>query len=261
MKAMVLAAGQGTRLRPITDNQPKALVPVARRPMIEYSLLLLRHYGIREIIINLHQFGEQIERHLGDGRKLGVEITYSYEPELLDTGGGLLKAKSFLENGTFIVINTDVLIDLNLAELIAFHKEVRPPVTLVLRPDENADQYGSMDVDSSGRIHRFLKSKAPLAPSVPTRKLMFTGVQILEPRVFEYMDPAETAQKFSTTKETYPRMLLAGEALFGFCFDGFWQDLGTVERIKYAEDALASDRVGLHYINPSGGPQTVARNT
>src|SRR6266545_724297 len=93
MKAMVLAAGQGTRLRPLTDNIPKALVPVAGRPMIEYPLLLLRHYGIREIIINLHQFGEQIEKYLGDGKKLGVEITYSDEPELLDTGGGLCKAK------------------------------------------------------------------------------------------------------------------------------------------------------------------------
>jgi NDP-sugar pyrophosphorylase family protein len=82
MKAMVLAAGQGTRLRPVTDVMPKALVPVAGRPMIEYGLLLLRHYGIREIIINLHHFGEQIETHLGDGRKLGLEITYSIEREL-----------------------------------------------------------------------------------------------------------------------------------------------------------------------------------
>jgi MurNAc alpha-1-phosphate uridylyltransferase len=84
---MVLAAGQGTRLRPLTDSIPKALVPVAGRPMIEYALLLLRHYGIREVIINLHHFGEQIERHLGDGKKLGLEISYSEEPELLDTGG------------------------------------------------------------------------------------------------------------------------------------------------------------------------------
>jgi NDP-sugar pyrophosphorylase family protein len=249
MKAMVLAAGQGTRLRPLTDNQPKALVPVAGRPMIEYSLLLLRHYGIREIIINLHQFGDKIERHLGDGRKLGVEITYSYEPDLLDTGGGLLKAKPFLRDGTFIVINTDVLIDLNLADLIAFHKNMGAPVTLVLRPDENADRYGSMDIAGTGRIHRFLQSKAPLHPSGSTRKLMFTGVQILEPKVFDYMDADDTRQKFSTTKDTYPRMLLAGEALFGFCFDGFWQDLGTVERIKSAEDSLSLGRVRLHYVN------------
>jgi NDP-sugar pyrophosphorylase family protein len=248
MKAMVLAAGQGTRLRPLTDNLPKALVPVAGRPMIEYPLLLLRHYGIREIIINLHQFGEQIENYLGDGSKLGVEITYSDEPELLDTGGGLLKAKPFLRDGAFIVINTDALIDLNLAEAIAFHKKMSAAATLVLRPDENADQYGSMDVDDGGKICRFLQSKAPIGPSGPIRKLMFTGVQILEPKVFDYMNASEARQKFSTTKETYPKMLLAGEALYGFCFEGFWQDLGTSERIKNAEDSLGLGRVRLHYV-------------
>jgi len=248
MKAMVLAAGQGTRLRPITDNLPKALVPVAGRPMIEYPLLLLRHYGIREIIINLHQFGEQIENYLGDGRKLGVEITYSDEPELLDTGGGLLKAKPFLRDGAFIVINTDALIDLNLAEAIAFHKKMSAAATLVLRPDENADQYGSMDVDDRGKICRFLQSKAPIGSSGPIRKLMFTGVQILEPKVFDYMNASGARQKFSTTKETYPKMLLAGEALYGFRFEGFWQDLGTSERIKNAEDRLGLGRVRLHYI-------------
>ena len=107
MKAMVLAAGQGTRLRPLTDTIPKALVPVAGRPMIEYSLLLLRHYGIGDIVINLHHHGEQIEKRLGDGSQLGLKISYSVEPELLDTGGGLLKAKPFFQNDTFIVINTE----------------------------------------------------------------------------------------------------------------------------------------------------------
>jgi len=127
MKAMVFAAGQGLRLRPLTDRIPKALVPVAGRPMIEYPLRLLRHYGIREIIINLHHLGEQIEAYLGGGKKFGLEIIYSREPELLDTGGGLLKAKAFLDHETFIVINTDVFIDLSLAELIAFHKSKNQP--------------------------------------------------------------------------------------------------------------------------------------
>lgn len=248
MKAMVLAAGQGTRLRPVTDGRPKALVPVAGRPMIEYALLLLRHYGIREIIINLHHFGEQIEQHLGDGRQLGLEISYSIERELLGTGGGLLKAKPFLQDGTFIVINTDALIDLNLAELIAFHRQAGAAATLVLRSDEKADQYGSMDIDGEGRICRFLEAKAPTASVGPIRKLMFTGVQIFEPTVFGYMDAGEAAQKFSTTMQTYPRMLQAGEALYGFCFEGFWQDLGTVERIKKTEQSLRSRHVDLHYL-------------
>lgn len=245
---MVLAAGQGTRLRPMTDSLPKALVPVAGRPMIEYPLLLLRHYGIREIIINLHHFGAQIETRVGDGRSLGLKITYSREAELLDTGGGLLKAKPFLDAGTFIVMNTDVLIDVNLAELIALHRQARAAATLVLRPDVHADAYGSIDIDRHGRICRFLDSTAPAEPEGATRKLMFTGVQILEPRVFDYMALAGAAEKFSTTKHTYPRMLVNGEALFGFCFDGFWQDLGTLQRIKEAEKSLHNGRARLHFL-------------
>jgi len=248
LKAMVLAAGQGTRLRPITDNKPKALVPVAGRPMIEYALLLLRHYGIEDIVINLHHFGAAIENHLGNGNKLGLSISYSHEAELLDTGGGLLKAKPFLQDGAFIVINTDALIDLNLTELIAFHQQRNAAATLVLRPDELADQYGSMDVDGAGRIQRFLQSEIEPKAMGPTRKLMFTGVQILEPKIFKYMDVAGAAEKFSTTKQTYPRMLVAGEPLYGYCFEGFWQDLGTVERIQQAEASLAQGRARLHYM-------------
>jgi NDP-sugar pyrophosphorylase family protein len=248
MKAMVLAAGQGTRLHPLTARTPKALVPVAGRPMIDYSLLLLKRYGIRDIVINLHHLGDQIENYLGDGKRLGLQITYSEEPELLDTGGGLLKAKPFLQDGTFIVINTDVLIDLSLDELIAFHKAKRAAATLVLRPDPLADQYGSIEVDADGRIHRFLRVQISTPISLPITKLMFTGVQVLEPRVFDYMESDKILRKFSTTKDTYPRMLLRQERLFGFRFDGFWQDVGTASRIKEAEESLAAGKATLHYL-------------
>jgi NDP-sugar pyrophosphorylase family protein len=248
MKAMVLAAGLGTRLLPLTERLPKALIPVAGRPMIEYSLLLLRYYGIRDVIINLHHLGAQIESYLGDGKGLGLQITYSEEAELLDTGGGLLKAKPFLQDGTFIVINTDVLIDLSLSTLVAFHEAKRAAATLVLRPDPLADQYGSMEIDADGRIHRFLRTQISRPDSHPTTKLMFTGVQVLEPRVFDCMESDSAVQKFSTTKDTYPRMLLHRESLYGFRFDGFWQDLGTATRIRDAEENLTSGRAKLHYL-------------
>jgi NDP-sugar pyrophosphorylase family protein len=248
MKAMVLAAGRGTRLLPLTEQLPKALVPVAGRPMIEYSLLLLRYYGIRDIIINLHHLGDQIEPYLGDGRRWGLQITYSKEPDLLDTGGGLLKAKPFLEDDTFIVINTDVLIDLPLNELIAFHQKKKASATLVVRPDPLADQYGSLEIDGEGRIQRFLQTRISTQQPVPTAKLMFTGVQVLEPRVFDFMDLDRGVQSFSTTKDTYPRMLLQQERLFGWRFDGFWQDVGTTSRIRDAEENLATGRAKLHYL-------------
>jgi len=247
MKAMVLAAGQGTRLKPVTDRIPKALVPVAGRPMIEFALLLLRHYGVRDIVINLHHFGRQIEDHLGDGQRFDVKISYSHEAELLETGGGLLKAKAFLQQGTFIVINTDALIDVDLAAVLNDHRQNQAVATLVLRPDQDADRYGSIDIGADGRIRRFLDHRSPEQPLGAIRKLMFTGVQILEPRVFDYMDGGEQ-RKFSTTKETYPRMLRAGERLFGYSFEGFWQDVGTRERIDEAEHKLKSGQAQLHFL-------------
>ena len=248
MKAMIFAAGLGERLRPLTHRLPKALVPVAGRPMIDYPLLLLRHYEIRDIVINLHHLGEQIETYLGDGAKLGLKISYSKEDELLDTGGGLLKAKPYLDGGTFVVINTDVLIDLPLAQAIDFHRRRQAIATLVVRPDVAAEQFGSMTLDGEGKLQRFLHIERPNPRPAVGPKLMFTGVQILEPRVFDYMPPEAGPKKFGTTKDTYPRMLANDEQLFGFRFDGFWQDLGTEQRIKEAEQSLAQNRARLHYL-------------
>lgn len=229
---MVLAAGLGTRLRPLTARLPKCLVPVGGRPMIEYALLLLRHYGIHEIIVNIHHLGRQVEAHLEDGRHLGLEISYSREEVLLDTGGGLLGAKPFLERGTFVVINSDILIDLHLDALIAAHREKRALASLVLRKDASADAYGAIETDARGRIERFLAHERPGGSSAPLEKYMFTGVHVIEPEIFAYMEGDEP---FSITRVTYPRMLRCGEPLYGFRFEGTWQDLGTPERLKEAE--------------------------
>jgi len=248
MRAMVLAAGQGQRLRPLTDRMPKALVPVAGRPMIEYPLCLLRYYGIREVVINLHHLGDQIEAYLGDGKRLGLEIVYSKEKKLLGTGGGLFKARPFLADGTFLVINTDVIIDLSIEELVGYHATNKAVATLVLRPDVSANQYGSMEVDLNGRIHRFLDTKITTSGPLSGQKLMFTGVQVLEPRIFDYMEFIGADQRFSTTTDIYPKMLLSGEALYGFRFERFWQDLGTESRIRDTADELTSGSVKLHYL-------------
>jgi NDP-sugar pyrophosphorylase family protein len=248
MRAMVFAAGYGERLRPMTHGVPKALVTVAGRPTIEYPLLLLRHYGIREIIINLHHLGEQIEAHLRDGRDWGLQITYSREEELLDTGGGLLKARSFLQDGTFVVINSDVMIDLRLPDLIEQHRSRKAIGTLVLRQDPEADRYGPIETSKDLRIQRFLDHKSPLCASAgPLTKFMFTGVQVLEPRIFDFME-AERSAKFGITRATYPRVLAGGENLCGFAFNGYWQDLGTAERINEAEEKLKRGEVKLHYL-------------
>lgn len=249
MKAMVFAAGHGERLRPLTENLPKALVPVAGRPMIEYPLLLLRYYGITEVIVNLHYQGEKIREYLRDGRRLGLSLSYSEEKELLDTGGGLLRAKSFLAGGSFIVLNCDVIIDLPLTELLESHQRRGGIATLVLRPDPQADLYGAIELSRDLKIQRFLEHKAPAWESAgPLAKYMFTGLQLLEPEVFDYMESGGAPARFGTTKVTYPRMLTQGIALYGFPFHGYWQDTGTPERIKEAERKLASGEVKLHYL-------------
>jgi len=245
MKAMILAAGLGLRLRPITAHTPKALVPVAGRPMIEYSLLFLRSGGIRQVIINLCHLGGQIEDYLGDGAKFGLQIEYSREPVLLDTGGAVLKAKPFLAEGPFIVINCDVMIDLPLAELVAFHARRRPLGTLVLRPDPKAEEYGAIECGDDGRIYRFLDARATDTPPGVTRTRMFTGLQIVDPALFSFMEEGEA---FSLTRTTYTRVVRERQPLYGFDYFGFWQDLGTPAGIAAAEKKLAAGEVALHYL-------------
>ena len=196
--------------------------------MIDYPLLLLRYHGIREIVVNVHHHAEQVEEYLGDGSGFGVDITYSREPVLLDTGGGLLGAKRFLDQGTFVIVNSDVLIDLSLDEVVRFHEEREAAATLVLRKDPLADAYGSIWTDVEGRIRKLLQHEAPGDGSEPREEYMFTGVHVVEPRIFQYMEGPEP---FSITRTTYPRMLTGGERLCGFPFEGEWQDMGTRERL------------------------------
>lgn len=245
MKAMVLAAGLGERLRPITEKTPKALVPVAGRPMIEYSLLLLRHAGIKDILINLHHLGAQIEEYLGDGNRWGLSIQYSREERLLDTGGAVFKAKPYFEDGAFVIVNSDVLIDLPLTDLVAFHSRHKALATLVLRPDARAEEFGAIESAENGRIHRFLHVDVRNTALGVSNKRMFTGVQVVDPTIFSYM---EEGKPFSLTRATYTRLLAAGEPLYGLDYSGFWQDLGTIERIRLAEEKLKSGEVSLHYI-------------
>ena len=245
MKAMLFAAGLGTRLRPLTDTLPKCLVPVNGRPMIDYPLLLLRHHGIREIVVNVHHHAERVEEYLGDGSRFGVDVVYSREPVLLDTGGGLLGARSFLDQDTFVIINSDVLIDLRLDETLRFHRERGAAATLVLRKDPRAEVYGAIWTDAEGRIRKLLHHDAPGDGAGALEQYMFTGVHVVEPRIFRYMEGPEP---FSITRATYPRMLTGGEPLYGFPFDGDWQDLGTPERLLSTEGKLRNGGLKPHFL-------------
>lgn len=233
MKAMVLAAGLGTRLRPLTLDRPKPLVEVRGRPLIAYNLLLLRRYGVTEVIINLHHHGAALRAALGDGAAFGLRIVYSPEDPLLDTGGAIKNAVALLEGDDFLVLNGDTIIDLPLDTLLAAHRAHGATATLVLRRDPEQERYGLAEIDADQRIRRFLGR--PAEKSTALTAYMFAGVHILSPRVFDYM-PA--ARAFSITRETYPAMLAAAEPLYGFPFAGFWRVIDTATDLERANAAL-----------------------
>lgn len=218
---MVLAAGFGSRLRPLTDYVPKPLVSVGAHPMIAYPLAVLRAAGIREVLVNLHHLGDQIRTTLGSGERYGLSISYSAEDPILDTGGAIEKARDFFAGETFVVINSDILIDLPLSEVIAFHKEKASLATMVLRPDPHITRYGAIEIDAHARIRRFLGR--PPAVQGPLTPLMFAGVHVFEPGVFAFMEPG----KFGINAVTYPRMLAANQPVFGYNFNGYWRVVDT----------------------------------
>lgn len=232
MRAMVLAAGFGTRLRPLTDQTPKPLIHVAGCPMIAYPLALLRAAGITEVIINLHHLGGQIRQALGDGSALGLSISYSEEDPILDTGGGIKKAEPFLRGDTFIVLNADSIMDLCLTQVIDWHRRQGACATMVLRPDPEQDRYGLIEIDAAHRIRRFLGQPAVTEPLTP---FMFAGVHVFEPDIFAYMESG----CFSITKRTYPAMLAAGCPLFGYEFRGYWRVVDTHEGLAQGRRDLA----------------------
>lgn len=233
MRAMILAAGFGKRLRPLTDTCPKPLIDVGGRPLIAWALELVRESGIREVAVNLHHLGDRIRNALGDGEKYGLRITYFEEASILDTGGAVAAARGFLEGDDFALLNADVVTNLPLADMIAFHRRRRATATMYLRPDPDAASYGLIEIDGEARIRRFLGK--PEQVDGPLAAFMFAGVHVLSPRVFAYMP----AGVYSITRRTYPHLLQAGEPLYGYVHDGLWQALDTPAALAAARTLLA----------------------
>lgn len=232
MRGMILAAGLGTRLRPLTDRTPKPLIPVGGVPMIAYPLALLRAAGIREVVINLHHLGGQIREALGDGSACGMSIVYSEEDPILDTGGGIKNVEPFLRDGTFVVLNADSVMDLCLTDVIGWHRRRGALATMVLRPDPEQERYGVIEIDGAQRIRRFL-GRPEVAESLTP--FMFAGVHVFEPGIFAYMEEG----CFSITRRTYPAVLAAGCPVYGYVFRGYWRVVDTHDGLAAGERELA----------------------
>ncbi|HSC57663.1 MAG TPA: nucleotidyltransferase family protein, partial [Nitrospira sp.] len=174
MKAMILAAGLGTRLRPLTNTIPKPLLPIAGTPLIVWNLLLLKRHGFHDVIINLHHLGPMIEQALGNGSKYGMRIYYSHEPVILGTGGGIKQAEPNFSGEPVLILNGDTLFDLDLEALCAFHQRRQAAATLALRSDPDATRWGVVEINADGRVVRIVGRGS--TEVVPTESRMFAGI-------------------------------------------------------------------------------------
>jgi len=230
VKALILAAGEGTRLRPLTLTRPKPMLPVAGEPLLAITIRMLRHHGITDIAINLHHHPETITDHFGDGTRFGVHITYSHEPELLGTAGAARKLAHFLDD-TFVVVYGDVLTDLNYTTLVRFHRLKGALVTLSVYHVENPTEVGLVGIDDQWRVTRFLEKPRP--EEVFT-DLANSGVLVCEPEILSHIPP-DTFYDFG--HDLLPRLLAAGEPLYGVPLaDGeYLIDIGTPEKYQRAQ--------------------------
>lgn len=247
MKAMILAAGFGTRLRPLTNTIPKALLPVAGTPLIVWNLLLLRRHGLCEVVINLHHLGPLIEQALGDGSGYGLRIEYSREPVILGTGGGIKQAEWYFSGEPFLVLNGDTLFELDLHALIAFHRERKAAATLVVRKDDEAARWGLVEVGPQQQIVRITGRGREDAPVAAPR--MFAGIHILSPRLLRDVPKG----KESSIIDVYVAAIQRGEPVLGFDLDGYWNDVGTPERYAQVEHDAAAGVIVLSKRSGSAG--------
>jgi len=239
-----MAGGEGTRLRPLTSNQPKPMLPMANRPMMEHVVSLLRTHGFDEIVVTVAFMANAIRNYFGDGAELGVHITYSTEETPLGTAGSVRNARELLDD-RFIVISGDVLTDIDLTAVVQEHEKKGALATLALKAVEDPLEFGIVITRPDGSIERFLEK--------PTWGQVFsdtinTGIYVLEPEVFEYI-PEGRSVDFSS--EVFPAVLEDGRPLFGYVAAGYWEDVGTLEAYLRAHQDILDEKV---HVELSGFP-------
>ena len=236
MKAVIMAGGEGTRLRPLTANQPKPMLPMANAPMAEHVVNLLRQHGFDEIVVTVGFLASTIRTYFGDGSELGVHLVYATEETPLGTAGSVLNARDELDD-RFLVISGDVLTDVDLTALVEFHTKQSGVVTLALEAVPNPLEFGIVILDAEGRVERFLEK--PGWGDVFSDTIN-TGIYVLEPEVFDWI-PAGRAVDFSS--EVFPSMLEAGRPMYGYVGHDYWEDVGTLEAYLRAHADILDAKV------------------
>ncbi len=238
MKALLLLGGRGTRLRPLTLERPKPLLPILNRPFLSYQIDLLKRHGVREVVLALGHQSAQFRRRLGDGRAWGVRFVYSVEKEPLGTGGAIGLARAHLTEPSFI-LNGDIFSDFDLNALRAHHEARRAEATLALVEVPDPSAYGLVETRGDGTVTRFLEK--PTGRSFPCRTVN-AGCYLFEPSVFDFI-PAGRA--VSVERDVFPGLLAAGRRVAGWRHGGYWSDIGTLSSyVATHRDLLAAGRVG-----------------
>ena len=256
MKAMILAAGYGTRLRPLTERLPKPLLPVGGRPLLEWNLLLLKKHGITDALINLHHLGNHIVEAFGDGSRYGMRLAYSHEPVILGTGGGIKQAQPYFEDRPVLVLNGDTLSDCDLTALLKTHRARRALATLAVREDPHAAEWGAITMNADWRILQ-IKGEPPVIGSLDARApYMFAGVHVLEPAVLETIPSGP-----GSIINVYIELLRREKPLTGFQMNGYWSDIGTLERYTAAREDVSRGLLRLAMQEPIAGGDGVKPST
>ena len=216
MKAMILAAGLGTRLRPLTNRKPKALMPVVNEPIIGRVIEYLKKHGVTKIVVNAHHHYRQIVEYLDEGRPFGLEIHVRVEPEILGTGGGIKNTEDFWDDDPFIVINSDILTDINLSRAYEAHKKLGALVTLIIH---DCEPYNQIQIDKNGFVTDIALWSAP-------GRFAFTGIHIMQREILAHVPD----KVFSDIIDCYRELMQSGKSVRSLLTTGhYWRDIGTVE--------------------------------
>src|SRR5205085_1374976 len=229
----------GTRLRPLTSNQPKPMVPIVGKPCMEHILELLRTHGFEEVIVTVAFLPQAIRSYFGNGDSLGLSIEYSVEESPLGTAGSVRLASGKLDD-TFLVISGDALCDIDLTRLVEFHREREAAVTIGLKSVDNPLEFGIVVTDEDGRVERFLEK--PSWGQVFSDTIN-TGISVLEP---EILRPVPTDRPYDFSKELFPLLLEMGRPIYGHVCDGYWQDIGNLDQYRQANFDALDENVRLN---------------
>ena len=238
---MVLSAGYGTRLWPLTEDRTKPAIPILGKPLVGYVAEYLAQFGCKDIVVNLHHRPESVRTALGDGSQFGVHLEYVDEPEILGTSGALDNARDLLGNETFVVVNGKIITDIDLTSAFVTHRERKALATLVLLPNRKRERFSVVHT-ANGLISGFGGMPSPDGADTP---LMFTGIQILEPEIFDYIPRGVFSH---STTDVYPRAITEGRGIAAHVAEGKWFELSTIKRYLEISLSMLAERGQINSI-------------